>query len=71
MKAHTSKFQRQWFGPYRIQYCLLNNTIVLVTIDKFNPNPILVNINKLKPYRFMEDKTLQHVLVKLNDFLSK
>jgi hypothetical protein len=41
-----------------------------MTIDKF-PNPILVNINKLKPYRFMENDTFQLVLVKLNDFLSK
>jgi hypothetical protein len=29
-----------------------------MTIDKFDPNPILVNINKLKPYRFVEDDTL-------------
>jgi hypothetical protein len=42
-----------------------------VIIDKFDPNLVLININKLKPYRFMEDHTLQLVLVKLNDFLSK
>ncbi len=35
-----------------IQYCLLNNTTFLVIVDKFDPNPILVNINKLKPYWF-------------------
>lgn len=52
------KFQRQWFGLYRIQYCFFNNTMLLMTIDKFDPNPILVNINKLKPYRFVEDRTL-------------
>jgi hypothetical protein len=23
-------------------------------VDKFDPNPILVNINKLKPYRFQD-----------------
>lgn len=38
--------------------CLLNNIVLLTTIDKFDPNPILVNINKLKPYRFVEDQTL-------------
>jgi hypothetical protein len=40
-----------------------------MTIDKFDPNPVLVNINKLKPYKFVEDDTLQLVLVKPNDFL--
>jgi hypothetical protein len=40
-----------------------------MTISKFDSNPVLVNINKLKPYRFMEDQTLQVVLTKLNDFL--
>jgi hypothetical protein len=40
-----------------------------MTIDKFDSNLILVNINKLKPYRFVEDQTLQHVLAKCSDFL--
>ncbi len=40
-----------------------------MTIDKFNPNLVLVNINKLKPYKFIEDQTLQLVLIKPNDFL--
>jgi hypothetical protein len=39
-----------------------------MTIDKFS-NLILLNINKLKPYRFMEDDTFQLILVKPNDFL--
>jgi len=42
-----------------------------VNIDKFDPNPILVNTNKLKPYRFIEDQTFQLVLTKPIDFLSK
>jgi hypothetical protein len=46
-----------------------NNIVLLVTINKFDHNPILVNINKLKPYRFMEDQTLQFVLTNPNDFL--
>jgi hypothetical protein len=65
------KFQRQWFGPYWIQYCLPNNTILLFTIDKFDPNTVLVNINKLKPYRFIEDKTLQPILVKPGDLVTE
>jgi hypothetical protein len=40
-----------------------------MTINKFNLNIILVNINKLKPYRFMEDQTLQLVLIKPSSFL--
>jgi len=46
---------------------LPNNIILLVTIDKFDLNPILVNINKLKPYMFIEGWTLQPILVKLNN----
>jgi hypothetical protein len=43
--------------------------MLLVTIDKFDPNLKLVNINKLKPYRFVEDHTLQLVLA--SDLLPK
>jgi hypothetical protein len=31
---------------------------------------MLVNINKLKPYRFIENKTLQPVLVKPSDLVT-
>jgi hypothetical protein len=44
---------------------------MLVTIDKFNPNSVLVNTNKLEPYRFIEDQILQLVLAKPNDSLSE
>ncbi len=64
---HTLKFQRRWFGPYRIQYFFINNIALLVAIDKFDPNPIFVNINKLNPYRFIEDKTLQLVVINPSD----
>ena len=30
---------------------LPNNTVLLVTVDKFDPDPVIVNINKLKTYR--------------------
>jgi hypothetical protein len=46
---------------------LPNNIILLVTIDKFDPNPMLININKLKPYRFIENRTLQPILTKPSD----
>jgi hypothetical protein len=67
--VHVPKFQRRWFGPYRIQYCLLNNMVLLVIIDKFDPNLVLVNINKLKPYWFINDITLQPVLAKHSDLV--
>jgi len=36
VKAHTLKFQKQQFRPYKIQYYLPNNTILPMTIDKFD-----------------------------------
>jgi hypothetical protein len=47
-----------------------SNIILLVTINKFDPNLVLVNINKLKPYMFIENKTLQPTLVKLGDLVT-
>ncbi len=38
----------------QIQYVLPNNIMLLVTIEKFETNPVLVNANKLKPYKYME-----------------
>jgi hypothetical protein len=61
-KEHIGKFKKRWFNPYKIQYCLSNNIILLVNIDKFEPNPILVNINKLKPYWYL-DKILKGLKV--------
>ncbi len=69
IKTHNFKFLRRWFGPYRIHYYSPNNIILLVTIDKFDPIPTLVNNNKLKPYRVVEDHTLQPILAKPSYFL--
>jgi hypothetical protein len=49
---------------------LPNNIVLLVTIDKFDPKLVLVNVNKLKPYMFIEDKTLQPIWVKLGDLVT-
>ncbi len=46
-KMHYVIFKQWWFGPYRLQYCLPNNIVLLVTINKFDAHPILVNVNKL------------------------
>ncbi len=53
-KSHLCKFTRKWFGPYKVQYVLPNNMGLLVTIEKFETNPMLVNVNNLKPYKYME-----------------
>jgi hypothetical protein len=50
---------------------LLNNIVLLVTIEKFETNPMLVNVNKLKPYKYMESKvqkrtTYDNILGKKN-----
>jgi hypothetical protein len=48
------------FGPFKVQYCLPNNIVILISINNFEPNLILVNINKLKPYTYV-DKTLKGI----------
>ena len=53
--VHARKLQNKWFGPYRVQYLLSNNTVFLVTVDKFDLDPVIVNINKLKTYRCLEE----------------
>ncbi len=53
-KSHLGKFTRKWFRSYIVQYVLPNNTMLLVTIEKFETNHVLVNVNKLKPYKYME-----------------
>jgi hypothetical protein len=42
VSKHVPKFWKQWLGPYKIQYCLPNNTILLITIDKFDLNLVLL-----------------------------
>ena len=56
--VHIGKLRNKWFGPYRVQYLLPNNTVLLVTVDKFDVDPVIVNINKLKTYRCPEEGLL-------------
>jgi len=53
-KSHLGKFTKKWFRPYKVQYVLPNNIVLLVTIEKFETNLVLVNVNKLKPNKYME-----------------
>jgi hypothetical protein len=55
-KSHLGKFTMKWFGSCKIQYVLLNNIVLLVIIEKFETNLVLVNMNKFKPYKYMESK---------------
>jgi hypothetical protein len=55
-KSHMGKFTRKWFTSYKVLYGLPNNIVLLVTIEKFETDPMLVNENKLKPYKYMESK---------------
>ncbi len=55
-KSHLGKFTRKQFESYIIQYVLPNNIMLLVTIEKFETNPMSVNVDKLKLYKYMESK---------------
>jgi hypothetical protein len=33
---------------------LLNNIVLFVIIEKFETNLVLVNVNKFKPYKYIE-----------------
>jgi hypothetical protein len=60
-KKHVWANSRKiWFGPLRVQCCLPNNIILLVSVHNFEPDPILVNVNKLKPYTYV-DQTLKGI----------
>jgi hypothetical protein len=58
--THLRKFKKRWFGQFRVQYCLPNNIVLLVYVNNVEPNPILVNINKLNPFRYV-DQTLKGI----------
>jgi hypothetical protein len=58
-KSHLKKFINKWFGPYKLQYVLPNNIVLLVTIEKFEINLVLVNMNELKPFKYMEEYEIQ------------
>ncbi len=54
--SHLGKFTKKCLGSFRIHYVLFKNTVLLMAFINFEPNPLLVNINKLKPYKFIEFK---------------
>jgi hypothetical protein len=54
--------KKHWFCPYLVQYYLPNNMVLLVNVDNFNPNPLLIDVNKLKPYYPYDNNTSGVVL---------
>jgi len=48
------KFKKIWFGPFKVQYCFPNNIVLIVFVNNFEPNPVLVDVNKLKPYTYLD-----------------
>jgi hypothetical protein len=61
------KGENTHLGKFKVQYCLPNNIYFLVYVNNFEPNPILVNVNKLKPYRcHYEKKGVLQLALKLN-----
>jgi hypothetical protein len=59
-KTHLGKFKQKWFSPFTVQYYLPNNIILLVFVNNFEPNLVLVNVNKLKPLTCV-DQTLKGI----------
>jgi hypothetical protein len=51
--TYMGKFKKGWCGPFMVEYYLSNN-IVLVFANNFEPNPILLNVNKLKLYIYVD-----------------
>ncbi len=39
---------------YKIQCLLPNNIVLLVILGNFEPHIVLVNVNKLKPYIYID-----------------
>jgi len=51
--THLGKFKKRWFGPFRVYYYLPDN-IFFVFVNNFEPNILLANVNKLKPYTYVD-----------------
>jgi len=53
-KTHIGKIKKRWFSPFKVEYCLPNFIVIIVFINNFELNVVLVNVNKLKPYTYMD-----------------
>ncbi len=45
-RKNTSwQIKKRHFVPFKVHYCLLNNILILVFVNNFEPNPVLVRCN--------------------------
>jgi hypothetical protein len=47
-------FVKYWWLILFKDTSLPNNIVILVFVNNFEPNPILVNVNTLKPYTYVD-----------------
>jgi hypothetical protein len=53
-KEKVGNLKKRWYGMYKIQCLLPNNIVLLVILGNFEPHIVLVNVNKLKPYIYID-----------------
>ena len=59
MQTYTQEnCETSGLDPTEFNTLLPNDIVLLVIVDKFDPDPVIVNINKLKNYRCAEEGLL-------------
>jgi hypothetical protein len=53
-KEKGGNLKKRWYGMYKIQFLLPNNIVLLAILGNFEPNIVSVNVNKLKPYIYID-----------------
>lgn len=56
-KIRKSKFESIWYGPYRVQLVLPNNTVLLINNENYDTHATIVNTTKLKQYHALSPNT--------------
>jgi hypothetical protein len=59
-KNTSGKIQEKMVWSIQGRVLLTNCLVIIVFVNNFEPNPVLVNVNKLKPYTYM-DQTLKGI----------
>jgi hypothetical protein len=52
-KEKAGNLKKRWYGMYKLQCLLPNNIVLLMILGNFEPNLVLDNVNKLKPYIYI------------------
>ncbi len=53
-KEKVGNLKKRWYGMCKIQCLLPNNIVLFVILGNFEPNLVLVDVNKLKPYIYID-----------------